>query len=153
MIYISLYYFTFVLLSITEALKSDSEKEFSIKQSRITYIKWSSISLVAVYCTISCVLYGYQYSDSPFYRDNKDSFNIAFVVCRSVKFSCDIFVSVIFILQIKYLLKYRSGTKRKFTKFNIAIMLMVFFVFLANLIQVTTVFIVIFFQIKDPNYP
>ena len=31
LIYISLYYFTFVLLSIVEALRSNSETEFSIK--------------------------------------------------------------------------------------------------------------------------
>ena len=115
-------------------------------------MKWSSIGLVGAYCIASCVLYWYLYTNSPFYLNNKHDFNLAFVVCRTVKFACDIFVSIIFILVIKFLLKYRSGTKRKFTVFNKAILTMVFLVFLANLAKVKTAFIVIFYQINDPDY-
>ena len=152
LIYISLYYFTFELLSIVEALKSSSISEFSVKQYRILWIKWSSIGLVLVYCIISCILYWYQYTNSSFYINNRQSFNLAFVICRTVKFVCDIFVSAIFIIIMKFLLKYRGRTERKFTKFNRFILGMVFAVFLMNLAQVTMIFIVIFFQINDPFY-
>lgn len=76
-----------------------------------------------------------------------------FVVSRSVKFACDIFVSIVFLLQIKFLMRYRNQTsQRKFTALNKTIMAIVFLVFLASLAQVSTVFIVIFFQINDPDY-
>ncbi len=146
LIYISLYYFTFELVSISAALKSNSPLEFNKKQSRIICVKWTLIGLTVVYCIIESILYGYVYSKSPVYNENKDIFNVLFLVSRSIKFACDIFVSIVFMLQINFLFKYRKeNSQRNFTALNITIMVLVFLVFLATVAQVTSIFIVIFF--------